>query len=196
MARPRNSERGTPAKDRIEKAFLEMLEHSSFSKITIRSLAEAANVNHNLIYYYYRDIYDLADKVFEKILQSGAPQLLLSVSTKETESLDNEVISRASEFLSQARLFAGSDSHYLVSLFRDGIMRVWLQQIGRTKGSLSEMERFQLEFIFNGITSIIGEREIEEIVGLIPEFLRSALGSAVVETLFNISKGSMKGGSL
>lgn len=61
----------------IQSSFLELLRTKSLDKITIKDLVERCEINRNTFYYYYRDIYDLLEHVFEeeteKIMKEEKP---------------------------------------------------------------------------------------------------------------------------
>ena len=78
MARPKRVESTESARQRIEEAYWELLEEMPYSRITISKLSRKAAVNHNLIYYYYENIDDLAEKTFIKNVESGQPQMMIS----------------------------------------------------------------------------------------------------------------------
>lgn len=48
----------------IRATFLELLEQKPLSRITVKNLVEACGINRNTFYYYYRDLYDLIDDIF------------------------------------------------------------------------------------------------------------------------------------
>jgi probable dihydroxyacetone kinase regulator len=52
-------------KKAIITAFLELLKEQSFDKITVKDIVEKCEINRNTFYYYYKDIYDLIDDVFD-----------------------------------------------------------------------------------------------------------------------------------
>ena len=51
-------------KKEIRATFLKLLEEKPLSKITVKNLVESCGINRNTFYYYYRDIYDLIDDIF------------------------------------------------------------------------------------------------------------------------------------
>ena len=51
-------------KKEIVSTFLTLLEQKPLSKITVKNIVEACGINRNTFYYYYKDIYDLADDIF------------------------------------------------------------------------------------------------------------------------------------
>lgn len=46
-------------------AFLELLERKSLDKITVKDIIETAEINRNTFYYYYENVFDLLDAIFE-----------------------------------------------------------------------------------------------------------------------------------
>lgn len=57
------------AKEKIEKAFIELIQTKEITEISITNLVKKANVNRSTFYVNYLDIYDLADKIKEKMYQ-------------------------------------------------------------------------------------------------------------------------------
>ena len=62
MARPKRDPDKKPAFERIEDAFWDILSEKPFDKITISELSKRAGVNHNLLYFYFDGIEDMARK--------------------------------------------------------------------------------------------------------------------------------------
>ena len=61
-------------KNAIRRSFIELLAERPFDKISVRDIAERSEVTRNTFYYYYTDIYALAEDVFESEIQ-GEPKL-------------------------------------------------------------------------------------------------------------------------
>lgn len=55
-------------KNAIRRSFIELLAERPFDKISVRDIAERSEVTRNTFYYYYTDIYALAEDVFESEL--------------------------------------------------------------------------------------------------------------------------------
>ncbi|MDR2742127.1 MAG: TetR/AcrR family transcriptional regulator [Treponema sp.] len=68
-------------KARVRNTFLALMREKHYSKITIRELTEKANINRSTFYLYYRDIYDLLDKI-EKDFISKLSAALQKISRK------------------------------------------------------------------------------------------------------------------
>lgn len=49
----------------IISTFLSLLEKHSLDKITVKDIVDTCGINRNTFYYYYRDIYDLIDDIFD-----------------------------------------------------------------------------------------------------------------------------------
>lgn len=64
-------------KKAIKDSFLELLKAKSLDKITVKDLVESCEINRNTFYYYYKDIYDLLEDVFQeetkKIMEEDKP---------------------------------------------------------------------------------------------------------------------------
>lgn len=81
--------------NRIEKtkrsiydAFIALREKKPLEKLTVKELCEAADINKSTFYVYYRDVYDLSDKIEDEIV------------TEVLKSLDNTdmILSNSAEF--------------------------------------------------------------------------------------------------
>lgn len=56
-------------KKAIIETFMELLSKYSMDKITVKDIVECCGVNRNTFYYYYKDIYDLVDDIFDMELE-------------------------------------------------------------------------------------------------------------------------------
>lgn len=187
MARTKRSQQDVSTRERIEEAFWHLLQETPYSQITIKALAWKAGVNHNMIYYYYQNMEDVARQAFDKILQRELPQILLSAVSTNSFSLSAIKGTNFFEQLEKAQLFAGSESPLLVSMFKDGIQGIWLEKIGKTDADLSELDRVELDFIFSGLTAVIGHIQPQSTIELFPKVIQDAIGKGTLETLIRIA---------
>lgn len=58
------------AQEKMEKAFIELIQTKEISEINVTDLVRLAKVNRSTFYVNYLDIYDLADKIKEKMYHS------------------------------------------------------------------------------------------------------------------------------
>ena len=63
----KNNKRKRNSKERIEKAFVALIQTNVLEKITVSTLCKEAGLNRTTFYANYLDIYDLADKVRENL---------------------------------------------------------------------------------------------------------------------------------
>lgn len=62
-----NNKRALNSKESIEKAFIDLLDKYNIKKITVQSICNLAHVNRTTFYAHYADIYDLEEKIEEKL---------------------------------------------------------------------------------------------------------------------------------
>ena len=178
MARPKRDSNIKPARTRIIEAFWKLLANNPYHDITIQSLSIEAGVNHNTFYYHFQDIDDLAN------LDSEASHRLLD--NLFSVSPDPEVLLQSKELLlrgSRARLFTRGDSTYLVNIFKSAVSSAWLEAIDLTYDDLTPEDKMDLEFIFSGLTTIIGQTIDNPDAPQPPELFRRELGVGILATL-------------
>ena len=188
MARPKRDDRERTARERIEDAYWELLAQMPFEDITIRALAATAGVNHNLIYYYYENLQDLAKhalgNVASKELIATALFALRTGAFQPDYFLQNtEVMSRFRKLL----LYARGDSAFLARLLQDLLKDYWLQQMGRSEDSLSPEEKVDLRFILAGLCSLLSDERLLASPGTVLSIWERDLGKGIFETLAKIS---------
>lgn len=55
--------------EKIEESFIELIQNKELNEISVTELVKKANINRSTFYVNYLDIYDLADKIREKMYQ-------------------------------------------------------------------------------------------------------------------------------
>ena len=63
----KNNKRRKESQDKIERAFIELLQDRELKEITVSDLSKSTGLNRSTFYANYMDIYDLADKTREKL---------------------------------------------------------------------------------------------------------------------------------
>ena len=184
MERQRRDLDGKNAFERIEDAFWHLLAEKPFNKITISALSKTAQVNHNLIYYYFDNVEDMAKQLFERTVSGDIPQHILSMLLNENASHENIIHSPELMMrISRARLFMRSDSSYLNSIVKEKLQSEWLTAVGVERSQLTDSERADIEFIFSGIVSVVGSPLFDENPEAIATLYQRPLGRAIGETL-------------
>ena len=190
MARPKNNFNTKPAFERIEDAFWSLLAEKSYDKITISELSKRAEVNHNLIYYYFDNIDDMAVQLFDKNMSNGVPQRILSIllgdGNIELELLGDGAIMKR---VMRTRLFMRSDNAFLNGIVKNRIRTEWLAAVGVTEERLTQENKVDLDFIFSGVVAIMGSEQCEENQHAIASLYKRALGKGIIDTLKKLQIG-------
>lgn len=62
-----NNKRKKESQEKIEKVFVELIQDKEINEITVTDICKIANLNRSTFYANYLDVYDLADKIREKL---------------------------------------------------------------------------------------------------------------------------------
>lgn len=65
----KNNRRKKESKRKIEKAFVELLQEKEVSEISVTAICKSAEINRTTFYANYLDIFDLVDKIGEKMIE-------------------------------------------------------------------------------------------------------------------------------
>lgn len=187
MARPKKNETEISAKDRIESAFWNLLADSPYSSITIRVLASEAKVNHNLIYYYYQNIDDVAEKAFFHVISLQTLEQLLSDIQHWTFSpqkfISDEALMRR---FAKATLYIRGDSSFLTSIFKNALKSSWLRVLGVEESNLPISDQIDLDFILAGLIATLSNPDITSSIEDILSILNRELGQGIIATIKRI----------
>ena len=82
-----NNKRKKESREKIEKVFVELIQTKEIYEITVSDICKRANLNRTTFYSNYIDIYDLADKVRDNLLEDVLNLYSEEVKTK-THSYD------------------------------------------------------------------------------------------------------------
>jgi Transcriptional regulator len=122
------------SQEAIKKAILELMSEKNFDDITIRDIADSANVNRGTIYLHYMDKYDLLDKLIEEHI-GNLRELCLSAS-EMTFQEGNYVWF---EYFAENHLFFSTmlntkSAAYFRSRFLDLVVQEYKVEINVTEG--------------------------------------------------------------
>ena len=188
MSRPKSNGPELSAKIRIEEAFWELLEEMPYKDISIKRLSSQANVNHKMIYYYYNNIDDMAQHLFEeniRIYFSESNPLLAVLSGQQKDFLNKKFSETGTK---RALLYGTSDSAFLNAIFKQYIRKNWLLSLNITEDNLSEDEKVDLEFIISGMISLIGKDFSPNNILRVLRIFDRDLGKSVQSTLIHLKR--------
>lgn len=63
----KNNKRRRESQDKIERAFIELIQTREISRISVAEICKKTGLNRSTFYANYEDIYDLADKIMDKL---------------------------------------------------------------------------------------------------------------------------------
>lgn len=71
-------------------AFFKLLSEKSFDKITVKDIVDECQINRNTFYYYYEDIYDLVENIFQiKLEEIAKKELTQSFEEEFKQNISN-----------------------------------------------------------------------------------------------------------
>ena len=161
----KNNRRRRASMERIEKAFIELLQTRELNEITVSDICKRCELNRSTFYANYVDLYDLADKVrahleeeVNRLYETEIEQkfnsndyLRLFCHIKENQlfyrtyfklGYDNQFKLQDYDIQQAKRHFDNQHIEYHVEFFRNGlnaIVKMWLA--GGCKESPEEMDR-------------------------------------------------------
>lgn len=148
----KNNKRRQRSRECLESAFLELLQGKELNQITVSELCQATGLNRSTFYANYEDIYDLADKIREKLEQEVNDLYQQDVANKYNSQdylrlfrhiRDNQLIYKTYfklgydrmyqiklyDFPLAERMFQGKHIDYHITFFMAGfnaMIRKWL----------------------------------------------------------------------
>ena len=135
------------AKDRLEKAYFELVEEKHFSLITVSELIKKAQVSRTTFYRHYVDIFDMYEKVGDHMLEAFS-SVLLSYMIETSDANLNEILDSFFPILE-------AQNKYIISLcgkrgsrsFFEKIFNAFQNKISLIQLPLSKEELFKVKFI-------------------------------------------------
>ncbi len=143
----KNNKRKRDSMEKIEKAFVEMLQTKEISQISVTDICKETGLNRSTFYANYLDIYDLADKIREKLERDFSAQFQEEIHrnslTMFRHIYENQIFYKTyfklgydqqhqSYLFDTARAerdFQGKHLEYHIEFFRNGInaiIKLWL----------------------------------------------------------------------
>lgn len=196
MPRPRADQQGPSAQERLEAAFWGLLAERPCADLTVAALSAHARVNHNTFYYYFANIDDMAEQLFERNLLPDLPRRVLgtfstrSPGQEDTTDWPVEVSADVRAHFARAVLFARSGSVTLTDILKRSLTSLWLEAAGVDAARLSPGQRDQLEFVFGGLVAVLAVPGNEVTPERLAELMGSPLGHGLLTSLRAIAQGA------
>ncbi len=143
----KNNKRRRESQEKIEKAFIELLQTREIKDITVSDIIKITELNRSTFYANYIDIFDLADKTREK-LESDFGKLFADYDyfNEHTGALKMFRHIKENQIFYKTYFKLCYDDKHLVSIY--DIERAEKEQV-------SENIKYHMEFFRNGLNAII-----------------------------------------
>ena len=191
MARPKKANKEEMATVKIENAFWKLLETERYDDITVLRICQESGTNRNSFYYHYKDIDNLAYTAFRNNADADVSGSLLSAllssfqgtEIKYVTDFDPMILPRSKKIM----LCASSDSVFLNRLVRDLLKQTWFEALSIDEELLTIVDVLQIDFIFSGLTTVLGSPEIKNSPILMSELSQTEVGKAAIAVMKNIA---------
>ena len=168
-------------KNKIIKTYMSIYEKKDISKITIKEIADKSNYNRGTFYLYYKDIYDLHDKI--KI------ELLNNIKTKIELLLEENILDFDIFFKTLISFFEQNENYLITLITHDNNFSEDIKKI--MKNNLTKILR--KDITNNKYTDYLIEYHISSVFSLITYWVKTNKNISKEElfTLFKeiITKG-------
>lgn len=142
----KNNKRRRESIQKIEKAFVELLQLKELKEITVADICKSAQLNRSTFYANYLDIYDLADKLREKLESDFAQQF----EDKPSSELNGAL--RMFTHIYENQMFYKT----YFKLHYDENHQISVYDVTRAEKDFdNKYIRYHIEFFRNGINAII-----------------------------------------
>lgn len=143
----KNNKRRKESKERIEKAFISLLQTHEIKEITVSDIIKLSGLNRSTFYANYLDIYDLADKTRET-LEHNFSDLFADYDYfhERTGALRMFTHIKENPIFYQTYFKLCYDDKHLVSIYDQRRAEIELDNVGI---------KYHIEFFRNGLNAII-----------------------------------------
>lgn len=126
----------------IEQAFISLLEQKGFDSLTVKEIAEAANVGRKTFYLHFADLYDLLNHVLDKEMAG----LAAACEQKARQTYAEGALSWFRYFDSRKKLFLPLFASQKTTAFRDRLLSLIMNDLQEKaqnrRMSLSEIDTY------------------------------------------------------
>ena len=188
MARPKRVEGEKTAYERMEDAFWDMLAEMPYHDMTGKEVRVRAGVSHNTFYYYFENMDDMARKMFDRIVITEAPLVILSVMAGDSTIDDAKArIPQGELRIKRISLLARSGSSLLTDMLRETLINAWLNTVGLEEDDLTEADRMDLTFMFGGVITLLSSDYTDD-TDLLTAFAQGEIGQGMFRKMQQLAK--------
>lgn len=143
-----NNKRKKQSQEKIEKAFIELLQTKELNQISVTNICKLTNLNRSTFYANYIDIYDLADKLKEKL----ESEVTLLYTDEQTNRYNSNNYLKLFYHIKENQLFyktyfkLGFDNKHTIFKYDTNLSKEFFND---------EFIEYHITFFKNGLNSII-----------------------------------------
>ncbi|WP_370821809.1 TetR/AcrR family transcriptional regulator [Acidaminococcus massiliensis] len=115
------------SKNAIEESFLQLLEKKGFDSLSVKEIAEYANIGRKTFYLHYDDLYDLLNHVLDKEMM----ELSTACGSKEVKDFTDGAISWFRYFERKRSFFTTLFVSNRTVVFRDRLLKLIMDDLER-----------------------------------------------------------------
>lgn len=143
-------------KTAIMNSFLNMLEKRSFEKITVKDIVEDCGINRKTFYYYFADIYDLAESAFKTEISKFSESILPGTTVECALNLFCDLIERNKRIVIHSFSFSGETGirEFLNEILGKTFKEMVRGMVGKRVVSEDDVETVARIFAFGFVGSV------------------------------------------
>ena len=143
-----NNKRRKQSQEKIEKIFIELLQTKELNQISVTDICKLTHLNRSTFYANYIDIYDLADKLKEKleneISQIYADEIVNQYNSNNFLKLFTHI--KENQLFYKTYFKLGFDNNYKIFYYDTNLSREYFKDT---------FINYHIEFFKNGLNSVI-----------------------------------------
>lgn len=145
----KNNRRKKDSQEKIEKAFIDLIQTKQIEEISVTDICTLANLNRSTFYTSYIDIYDLVDKIKDRMIEN-----IFDVYKEERESKEHSYnFLKLFKHIKDNQLFY--KSYFKLNLdLSHHFLPIDISEAIRFHGSYENLE-YHIEFFKAGISAVI-----------------------------------------
>ena len=161
MARPKASQEGPSARERIETAFWDLLAEKPPEQMTVNDIARHAQVNRNTFYYHFENMEALAREAVVAMIPTkfvGALTSGIAAGHIDTRHIVDAGVTQ--QEYDRVRLAVNSRSGLLFALVRETVLSLWLQRLQLDPAMFTTHDWCRINFVWNGMLGLLGTEQL------------------------------------
>ncbi|WP_027399444.1 TetR/AcrR family transcriptional regulator [Anaerovorax odorimutans] len=177
-----DSQKVVITKNKIKNAFFQIYEDKKLEKISIKEITDLANLNRGTFYVYYKDIYDLLEKIeneyFEEIKKRADFIISALISGDEIKIPDFKFLQKNKKYIKILLGKSGSLMNYKIKTLAKNILKEKVSYTDKDKGT-------KLDYVLEYIASAQ--------IGLIIYWIQNDLEFPIEDLILLVRKVSLNG---